>query len=484
MNQLLSSERLNSAAKWLWAAVLLTIPITTFPHFPGPLGRSSVKPLALVPLSILLLVLILQYAKGRKIHLPANSIPLLVFLLFALASSAYALTLFPIEVRGADYLDRAIRAWLSVAFGLSFFFCAYWMNASKEDLRFTLKWLYIALGITLLWSLIQAFAVNTDFLRRSSIDQFQLLISERGVQPRRVTGFAFEPAWLADQLIIYFIPWLFAAMLTSFTFLKNKWIEWVLLGLSLAVLLFTFSRAGMLGGLVAAIVVLLVAGRKYARKLFGWLALPFSRAATRRRGLEILTRLILIAVLAIILFSSFLFAADYPYFANLWNANRDQQLVEYLKDINIAQRVAYASAAYEVFEDYPFSGVGLGASGLYLLEEIPDWALGVPEVSRLLSPDSNVVPNPKNLYARLLSETGLPGLLLFMAFAMSFLLMIQRELASKESWRRYAAIAGLFGWTAIMVRNLTQDSLTWPIMWVSLGIIAGLSSQTIREEGN
>ena len=482
MKRYFEADFLERAAKMLWALVLLTIPVTTFPYIPGPLGRSTIKPLALFPLAVLLPVLVLLIMRRKRISLPPNTLPLLAFLLFALASSAIALAYAPLEVRGVDRLEGSIKGWLSVALGLSFFLSAFWLNRSKEDLRFTLKWLYIALGITLLWSLIQSLAVNTDVLPRSMINQLQLLISDRPVQPRRVTGFAAEPAWLGDQLVIYFIPWVFAAMLTRFSFLKQKWVEWLLFAISIAVLLFTFSRGGLLGGLIAFGVVLIVLGRDFVRRVFGWVLQPFRSGSDAERGLGMLGRVVLLVLIVAILYAGFLFASDYPYFANLWNTSRDQTVANYLIELNIAQRVAYAAAAYQVYEVYPLSGVGLGASGLYLFEEFPDWALGVPEVARLLNPESNVIPNPKNLYARLLAETGLPGFLLFMGFALSFLLIIRKQLQSGELWLRYAATAGLFAWVAIMVRNLTQDSLTWPIMWVSLGLIAGLSPQPKIEE--
>ena len=483
MTRFFELAKLQRAARVLWALVLLTIPVSTFPYIPGPLGRTSVKPLALFPLALLLPVLVAIILKHKRLRLPANLIPLLAFLLFALAASVLATALPPLELRGVDAFDRGLRAWVSVALGLSFFFSAFWMNRSREDLRFTLKWLYIALGLTLLWSLVQALAVNTDLLRRSTIDQFQLLISERGVQPRRVTGFAFEPAWLADQLVIYFMPWLFAAMLTRFSFLKQKWLEWLLFALSALVLFFTFSRAGLLGAALAALVVLLVLGRDFLRRALGWLLQPFS-AASRARTLGLLARVALLLVLVLSLYGSFVIASDYEYFASIWTATREDSLVEYLLEISVAQRAGYALAAYEVFESYPLSGVGLGASGLYLIEHLPNWALEIPEVARLLSPDSNVILNPKSLYARLLAETGLPGLLLFMAFMLSFVLVIRAQLRSGQPWQRYAATAGLFAWTAIMIRNLTQDSLTWPIMWVSLGLIVGLSPHSKREEGS
>ena len=474
MNQL--DLRLQTAAKWLWGFVLLTLPVTTFRYLTGPLGRTTVKPLALVPLALLVPLLLILIVRRRNLRLPPNWLPLLAFILFALLSTAIGLLLAPIELRGAGYLERALRGWFSFALGLAFFFSAFWMHRERADLRWSLKWLYAGLAATLAWSLVQALAVNTDLLARAVVDELQLLFSERGVQPRRVTGFAFEPAWLADQIVILYLPWLFAAILTRFSFFSRKWLEPLFFLLSLVVILFTYSRGGMLGALVSSAVVLLVLGRGFLARVWAWLSSPFRlTSAAAGRSLALSLRLGLLLMLLLALLGTFNFLSQYDYFASLWTADRDQSLTDYLIDVNFGQRLAYALAGYAVYENYPLTGVGLGGSGLYLFEHFPAWSFSIPEIARQLSPASNLIPNAKNLYVRLLAETGLPGFWLFVAFSLSFVPMIRAQLGSRQPWLRYAAAAGLFAWVGIMLRNLTQDSLTLPIMWVSLGMIAGFA---------
>ena len=475
MNNSRQLESLERIAKWLWGLLLLSLPITTFPYIPGPLGRASIKPLALFPLALLVPILFWIFLKRKQWRWPQNLIPLMVFLLFALISSMLAYLLAPIDLRGVGFAQRTLRGWLSIFLGLLFFFSAYWMNRDSEDLKYSLKWIYAGLAATIVWSLVQALAVNTDLLARASIDKFQLLISERGIQPRRVSGFASEPAWLADQIVIFYMPWLFAAMLARFTFQKRKWLEPLYFVLALIVLLFTYSRGGMLGAAISIALVALVLGREFLTRLLLWLISPFRRNEKPGRGKSLFFRIVLLFFIVLLVLGTFSFLAQYDYFANIWNESRDQSLTNYLIGINTAQRLAYAVAGYGVFEQHPVSGVGLGASGLYLFEHFPDWALSVPEIARQLSPDSSIIANPKNMYVRLLAETGLPGFIFFMAFMLSFLNMIRRQLRDGQPWLRYAATAGLFAWIGIMVRNLTQDSLTLPIMWVSLGMIAGFS---------
>jgi hypothetical protein len=469
----LSPQRLERAARLLWGLVLLTLPVTTFRYIPGPLGRTTIKPLAFFPLALLLPVLILLFLNRRRFRLPANTPQLLAFLLFALAASLFAFLYAPIPLRGFDFSERVVRAWVSLFIGLVFFLVAFWMNRDEADLHHSLKWLYAGLIATLAWSLVQAVAVNTPLLARSAIDQLQLLFSDRGVQPRRITGFAYEPAWLADQIVIFYMPWALAALLARRPLTRYKWLEALLfLGL-LFMLVFTYSRGGLLTGLVGIGVVLLIAGRVYLRKIWDWFAMPFRRSgAAGAIGL----RSALVLLFVLVLLGAFSFLADYPYFANVWRAAQADSLVDYVLDISAGPRLAYATAGFAIYADYPMTGVGLGASGLYLFERYPAWAQTTPEIARQLSPDSSLFPNIKNLYIRLLAETGLPGFWLFIVLMLSFLGFVRRLYLSGQPFQRQAAIAGLFIWVSLALRNLTQDSLTFPIMWVSLGIIAGLAS--------
>jgi O-antigen ligase len=414
--------------------------------------------------------------RKRKIALPSNASPLLAFLLFALIASFIGALFSPIELRGIVYSERVLRAWISLLIGLAFFFAAFWMNRSEGALRHTLKWLYISLAVTLVWSFVQAIALNTALLPRSFVNDIQLLFSERGVQPRRITGFAYEPSWLADQILLFFMPWLYAALITRRPLTSKKWLEPALFILAFAVLLFTFSRSGLLGAIITIVLVSLVVGRKFIANLIQWFTSPFRNSRKSESSASVLSlRFAILFLILIAVVGSGAFLGQYDYFANLWQAADAQNFTNYLIEINVAQRVAYAFAGYEVFEQFPLTGVGLGGSALYLYDQIPDWARNLQEVARQLSPDSSLIPNTKNLYVRLLAETGLPGFWFFIAFMLSFLGIIRRQYLAEDATLKFVAVAGLFLWVGLAIRNLTQDSLTFPIMWVSLGIIAGLS---------
>jgi O-antigen ligase len=269
----------------------------------------------------------------------------------------------------------------------------------------------------------------------------------------------------------------FAALISGRSLFKRRWVEGALVLLALTVLVFTYSRGGLLTAIACLGIVFLLFGREALGRVWAWIALPFrSRAAG---GFALRVALLAGVIVALVAAGSFL--ARYQYFASIWDLGDEENAVDYLVDISAGPRLAYAMAGYRVFEEHPVTGVGLGASGLYLFQHYPEWASNIPEVARQLSPDSNLIPNTKNVYIRLLAELGLPGFWLFVAFVLSFLAIIRKMAVSGHKFLQFVAAAGLFIWLGMVVRNITQDSFTVPIMWVALGLIAGLYPFQLKE---
>jgi hypothetical protein len=366
--------------KLLWAIALVGLPITSFPYIPGPLGSAQIKPFSMLPLAILLPLLLWRQVRQKRLELPANLRPLLVFLLFAAASGAIALLYAPEPLRGAGLAGRLLRGWVSLSVGLAFFFATFWMNRNRPALHFTLRWLYVGLVLTLLWSLVQALAIHTELVNTSWVNALQRLVSEHPLFDRRVSGLAYEPSWLADQLVGLYLPWLFAAVLTRSALTRWRWLEPLLLLLSLGVLLLTYSRGGLAMALVCAGLVTVLAGRGALGRAWGWYRQPFAHKRTRRSGLPqpaaIAVRLGLALGALLVLAAAGRFLASYDYITKLWepSENEERNLVEYVIDISAGPRLAYAVAGYQVFEAAPLTGVGLGGSGLYLFAHFPDWS--------------------------------------------------------------------------------------------------------------
>ncbi|MBK8428150.1 MAG: O-antigen ligase family protein [Lewinellaceae bacterium] len=474
-----SSFTLEKISRILWALALIAIPVTSFRWFPL-LGesRTLVRPLAMYPLGLLFQLLLFQAWRGtRKLTWASAFVPLGAFVLFVITSSSIGLLTNPIPLYSQDYTGRTVRALVTMSIGLIFFFSAAWMNTSEDDFRFSIKYLLVGLCLNIAWSGLQATAFYTSLIEKDMLTQWQLAFSMRQLDnTRRISGLAFEPAWLAGQLATIYIPILFAAVLTNFRLTLNRWLEPVLLALSLLLLLATYSRGGLLVTLAGTGITFLIFGRGVMRSMWTWFINGF-----RSRVFDALIRVGMIAAILAALGGSILFLSQRNIFRNLLTANTDS-LTEYIVGINAGGRGAYSAGAWAAYEKYPFTGAGFGASGLYIYQNLPDWSLTtLPEIARQQSPENRLYPNPKNIYIRLFAETGIIGFFLYLAFQLYLLGDALSISLQKQPWARFAAIAGVCAWLGITFYNFTQDSFAMPNLWLVTGIMVGLSAYSTEK---
>ncbi len=131
--------------------------------------------------------------------------------------------------------------------------------------------------------------------------------------------------------------------------------------------------------------------------------------------------------------------------------------------------------AMSAFNANPLTGVGLGASGFWIYQNIPNELLmGEPEIAQALAPNSGLFPNPKNLYIRLLAETGLAGLALFIAFWLGILADGLAAARRSSQFMRFLGAAAVFTLVALSFYTISVDSFAMPELWVNLGILVGV----------
>jgi hypothetical protein len=473
-----NSVTLANLSKFFWALTMLTLPVTSFRWFPFLGDSTLVRPLALLPLVFLFPLLLFRFLRKEiRLQIPNALIVLSIFVLFVIVSASIGSLINPIPLRGQTYDGRVLRAIVTLFIGIAFFVSAMWMNKNEDDMTFTVKWILIGLIITIAWSGLQAVTFYTDIFDREAITKLQLSFSMRElIRTNRISGLAYEPAWLAGQLATMFIPFLFASVLTNYHVTKFKWLESVLLVLSLLVALGTYSRGGLVTIVASTGLTFLMLGRDVITPIWNWFIGGF-----RKRVIDIVFRFGIIATIFASLFGAIALLSQREIFSNLWQADAET-LDEFIVNINAGARGAYSSAGYAVFEDYPITGVGLGASGFAMYQNLPDWSLTtLPEIARQLNPESRLYPNPKNLYIRLLAETGIIGFFLFLVFQFHILGDILFLLKQNQTWTRFAVFAGIFAWLAVTFYGFTQDSLATPSIWLVSGIMVGLSTNLLKE---
>lgn len=464
---------LAKLSRFLWGAALFTLPVTSFKYFPFLGETTYVRPLALYPIALLLPLLVIQVSRDKTSFPRAGALtPLTVFVLVALAATSFGALLDPLPLRGQDYFGRIIRAWATLLIGLSFFIAAIWMNRDEEDLRFSVKWILAGFVMDVLWSGVQSLAFYTPLLPKVTVTHWQRVFSMRElVKTNRVSGMAYEPAWLAGQIATIYLPWLFSALLTKIRVTRFKWLEIILFGFALILLLATYSRGGLLAAGGALALTFLLAGRNEMRLAWNWY---MQRGWFLRIGIP--------AAVVITLIGAGVFLGQKGYIARLFSSDAES-VEEFIIENSAGARAAYSAGAMGAYEESPVFGVGLGASGFYIYDHLPDWALTtVPEIARQLSPQNRLYPNPKNMYVRLLAETGFIGLFCFLAYMFSLLGDTLLALKSDRPMLRYLGIAGLFSWLAVAMYNITQDSFATPNIWVNFGILAGITAYALESK--
>lgn len=460
-----------------WILLLLALPVTSFPYFPPAMGGEAlVRPLSIYPLAVLLFITV----RPRLISQPVSKtvLTLVPFVLVAAASSLLSLLRGIEPALGISVEARVLRGVFTLLIGCAFYLTIVLLHETVEDLRFSLRWIYAGGAVALLWGSIQAaniaFPIPSLF---AILERTQTYISIRPLRPDRIVGLTYEPHWYAEQIILLLLPWSLAAILSGYSVFKHRWrwltVEWILVGWSVLLLPFTFSRAGLLN-LVILIMISVLLFRP--QRSLNEVALPgiggrrWRLSPLQQRSLE--TVLILIAVTVPI----YLIGTRNLFFARLWQYWRrpEANLQEYLSYLGFDARLIYGQAAFNTYLAYPVLGVGLGNYAFYFEEMLPYRSIAeVPEVLMMVTPDPgrDRLITAKNLYLRLLAETGIVGAVTFMAFVIANLgCALYMWLSRQKEWEYWGA-ASLCGLLAFSLSALTFDSFVIPNMWVLFGLI-------------
>jgi O-Antigen ligase len=466
---------MNPWQKVLWAAFLVALPVTSFPFFPQAIGGEAlVRPLSLYPL-ILLLPLVTLPGLFRK-SLPRTLLALVPFIVMALVSSLLSLTQGIEPVLGITVESRMLRAVITLGIGVAIYLTVALLPHSSEDLRFTLRWLYVGFAIALLWGTFQAvYVVNFSPPYFNRIQHIQDFISIRKLIRNRVSGMTYEPNWFAEQITFLLMPFLLSSVLSGYSAFRWRWrflrVEWFLLAWAIALLPFTFSRAGVLNLVVLAFVGVLFL--RFPRR-----DKAVKKAPSAHRFLRpVIEALLLLAAIAGIVYYA---GTKNEFFTRLWNywEHKNATLSGYFDYLGFGARFTYSGTAFRIYEAYPLLGVGLGNYAFYFEQLLPDEPLAAtPEVLRLVTPGAgrDRLITSKNFYFRLLSETGILGTVAFFAFLVAVIgNVLYLRLGSSQN-SHFWGTAGLLGVIAFVLAAVSFDSFAIPNMWVVFGLATAAS---------
>ncbi len=485
---MIPSERLLSI---LWKALLVVLPVSSFSLLSKVFGGTSVAPFAFLPMAAIFIFWWLPafFKNGRR--LPYQVKPLLIFFLFGIISTLLFYFHSVPTFRDIPWLRNSAEVFVTLAMGIGFYLVTIYLIKDEQKLRTTLFWISIG-GIALIvysWFEYGTWLVMGKF--PEWMYQIQSFITANGtLYEGRASGFAYEPSWLAHELNMIYIPIWFGLSLSGQTVFDKKLFtkiqyEKILLLLALGILFISFSRIGW-------ITMILMTTYIVVRLTNNWIKRISEKQNKNTRtsaGLQLIFRLgiwfgLILGLIAVILLAGLIMTKLEPRMANLFDIQRfiDFGFLGWASKLGFAERIIYWQAAYGVFQLYPMLGAGFGIPGYYFTLTVPNFGSRLPEINRAVF-SQTFIPNAKNLWVRLLSETGIIGFALFVSW-----LVIHWRNANdldKESTHGLVKTMGLVGKLiilAMIVEGFSLDSFGLPYYWIALGLIA--ASRLIRDQAS
>jgi hypothetical protein len=471
-----------------WVAVILFLPITSLPLVSRLAGNTMVAPASFIPLIWLVLFWFILYLfNGGSI--PRESIPFIFFISIAIVASASAVFLDIPPFKDGNFLREEISAILTLAIGATFYMVtASWLSQSRSRLISTLKWINISGLIMLVWATIQAVYI---FLFQGKFPtfllDFQRLISTGELFETRITAFAFEPSWLAQQLNLMYLPFWLAATINGWsTFRFRLWkfsLENILLGAGVVVL-FVSSRVGTLSLLLIIAFMLIYLTYYLAQRLKSWSLARFIRfpSLIQKSMRSLLPFMILLVFLGIYILGALALVYGLSYvdsrLAVIFQIKSLVQLKSLTSNIYLlfnylafAERYVYWVAGWSIFNNHPFLGVGLGNAGFYFQHALPAYGWSLPEVMRVFFREATL-PNIKSLWVRLLAETGIVGFSSFLTWCCVMVKTAWSMRLNAHISFKVIGWVGIFVLIAFITEGFSTDTFALPYLWISLGIVS------------
>ena len=464
-------SRSASKITWLfWVLLVIALPITTFPLVMKLTGSSSVAPASLLFL-LPLVVIVFPMVIVKKPRLPVHVKAVLVFFLYAIATIAMAF-LRPIpDYKNLSPVSAAVEGTATLILGLFFYLVSVLLPNTPGRVEKTLRLVNWTGLIVVIVSIVQVNAKEHLPGIIDSLNQIRLYFSPTRFLSDRMLGFAAEPSWLAHMLnLVYLAYWLAAAYTRKSVHRFRIWkftFEDILLVLGIVTLIGSLSR----GGLMAFMMVIGLIFVFLNLRMIRWIVRKFTgrKKVVFTAGVSLG---LLIAYVGLLILSLWGFSRIDPRMKGVFQFSKDQPnaLLEYADDLQFGERVIYWQTGWNIFNDHPITGVGVGLSGYYFPQYMPDIGWEMAETRELLYRYSGLM-NIKNLWSRLLAETGITGFALFINFLVLFGFTSSEMIQKGSGIRKTLGYMGVFMLVALVAEELSVDSFALPYFWFTMGLV-------------
>ncbi len=471
----------DTLAEVSWKLLLVALPITSFPLLSKIFGGTSVAPLALLPMVLLILIVVLPEVLKRK-AIPRQFQPLYIFFLIAILSIAFALLRELPSFRTIPVWRNALEGLVTLLFGFGFYLVAIYCLQNQKQIRNALQWINLGGAIIILVVAAQYISFKVTGAFPQGLHTLQRLVSASGrLFDGRATGLAFEPSWLAHQLNILYIPlWLGFTVRKETVYSKSLFgkipYEALLLAGGIISMFVSFSRVGWITVIVVFTYLLFRWANSVINRFLVHREKKTGKKQSRKHHLfaKLLLWLLLLLILLVLVFAAGLIMRKLdPRMEHLFDISLLEQygVLGWASRLSFAERITYWQTAFNVYIKHPWFGSGLGVAGYYYTEMMPSFGYQLPETLSVMLYDS-FIPNAKNLWVRLFSETGIVGFSVFVAWVVEH----WRNAKAVEKRKRTGlfkalGLAGQLLIIALIVEGFSLDTFGLPYYWIGFGLI-------------
>lgn len=455
-----------------WMVLVLFLPFTSLPLASKLLRSEMVAGPSIIFLFVILILLLVLIPRDlvfdNKVFLP-----LFVFGCVSLLSSLLSFFL-PIPIQKNFQIEKNIvEGLITLAIGVLFFFTTINLIQNEKQRLLTLRVIAYSFIPLLIWCVFQFVYGQLLGDYPDWMINFQKFFSTSGVlYKNRLTGFAYEPSWLAHQMNMFYIPiWLAASFTrqTSFKKIAKKIIiEDLFLVISVLILVLSKSRVGYISFIFMSFYLIYRFNQKLIKKISN-----FRIFSDKKILLKLIPIMLLVIYLFAIFLGLFFFSKFDSRMENLFNLEfyKNRTLFSIANDFVFAERILYWQTGWKIFNDYPIFGVGLGNSGFFFNDYMPSFAWALDEPRHLIF-QANYQGNIKNLWFRLLSETGALGFLSFATWMLLIFFLSNRLEKGDNPSQNYWGLVGKIAIIALIIEGFSVDSFALPYYWILLGLVS------------
>ena len=403
----------------------------------------------------------------RRINIPINNLIFQFLILFMLWS--VLATLFNSH-NVADYyfkqtsgVSRFINQFgsliiASIIIPLTFYNGFKGININKA-FRLIRKVVLVSLIIALIYSIIEILIVKFNMVNLKKpllnlFDYFPFTEAKTDMRLRRISSVTFEPPALGTYLLSI-AGWMFSYILTE---KKNfKYLPTVIV---LFLGFMSGSRAAFFAIIIQFIIasIIILKNKNLTRNLY-----------------RIIIGLSTASILTIAYFSE-------PIFSYIEKEINSFKLDDSTHSLSNKSRFGIQQAMFYVFLENPISGTGYGLQAFESRKKYPTWAKKNNWEFRLkyLNQNDKRFPPGYNMYLRILSETGLVGLLLFGLILLQIFLWCFNNLKSENSIMAFIILISMIGFS---LNWLKMDSFRIYFFWLCLALIWVVEQRKISQNG-